>query len=116
MSVTERIDHARDRAIERLESAQDATLGAAKSVVKTVKPYVPHLQLAQVSSRLPEPATVVGRAYDFAGRVLSTNRGFAEELARTLAPLAPFERTNGAQKQQKSSAKAATKRTQDELD
>ncbi len=112
MSATKRIDAVQDRAIGRLESAQDATLEAARNLVHALKPYVPHVEVARVSSRIPEPGTLVGRAYEFAGRVLNTNRGFAEELARTLAPLAPVDLTNGSARPKnstKTTAKSAPK-------
>jgi hypothetical protein len=62
-----------------------------------VTPKVPSARMP-LAERLPKPEDVVASAYDFAEKLLSSQRQFAEELLRTTAPLMRGE-GKGAQKE-----------------
>ena len=56
--------------------------------VKAVTPKVPSIQVPLIA-KLPTPENVVTGAYDFAEKLLASQRQFAEELVKATAPLMP---------------------------
>ena len=82
-----------------IRSSQETVVEAVKTCVDTVKAVTPKVPSARVplADRLPTPEDVVTTAYDFAEKLLSSQRHFAEELVKVTAPLMPG---NGAQPEQ----------------
>jgi hypothetical protein len=69
--------------------SQETVVEAVKTWVDTVKavtPMVPSIQVS-LADRLPKPEDVVTSVYDFAEKLLSGQRQFAEELVKATAPL-----------------------------
>ena len=61
---------------------------------------MPSVQV-RFAEKLPKPEDVVTSAYDFAEKLLSSQRQFAEELVKATAPLMPG---NGTQEERDAAA------------
>jgi hypothetical protein len=86
-----------------IRTSQETVVEAVKTLVdsvKTVTPKVPSVQIP-LAEKLPTPEAVVTGAYDFAEKLLSSQRHFAEELVKATAPLMPG---NGTQEKQDAAA------------
>jgi hypothetical protein len=74
-----------------IHTGQEAAVEAVRTWVETLKavtPTVPSVRLP-LAGRLPTPQDVVTGAYDFAEKLLASQRQFAEELVKATAPLMP---------------------------
>jgi hypothetical protein len=72
-----------------IRTSQETVVEAVKTcvdTVKTVTPKVPSIQVP-LADRLPKPEDVVTSVYDFAEKLLTSQRQFAEELVKATAPL-----------------------------
>jgi hypothetical protein len=72
-----------------IRTGQETAVEAVRTWVDTVKsvtPTVPSVRLP-LAGRLPAPQDVVTGAYDFAEKLLASQRQFAEELVKATAPL-----------------------------
>jgi len=72
-----------------IRTGQETVVEAVRiwvDTVKSVTPKVPSIQVP-LAGRLPTPEGVVTSAYDFAEKLLSSQRQFAEELVKATAPL-----------------------------
>ena len=88
-----------DQFLSIVSKSQEMALDAIKSMVDTVAtiaPKIPSVDLPFVD-QLPKPQDIVANAYDFAEKLLSSQRQFAEELVKATAPLRAGSET---QKQQ----------------
>jgi hypothetical protein len=74
-----------------IRAGQETVVEAVKTVVGTVTSVTPRVPSIQVplAGKLPTPEDVVTGAYDFAEKLLSSQRQFAEELVKATAPLMP---------------------------
>ena len=74
-----------------IRTSQETVVEAVKTYVDTVKAVTPKVPAARMplAGRLPKPEDVVTSAYDFAEKLLSNQRHFAEELVKATAPLMP---------------------------
>jgi hypothetical protein len=72
-----------------IRTSQETVVEAVKTCVDTVKTVTPRVPAVRVplAARLPKPQDVVTSAYDFAEKLLSNQRQFAEELVKATAPL-----------------------------
>ncbi len=72
-----------------IRTSQETVVEAVKTCVDTVKSVTPRVPAVHVplADRLPKPQDVVTSAYDFAEKLLSNQRQFAEELVKAAAPL-----------------------------
>jgi hypothetical protein len=84
--VTE-IESVQTQVLDLLNKAQDRTIESVRTVAETVEGYVPELPALPFTDRLPEPSAVVDGAFDFAERLLSSQRKFAQELFAAAAPV-----------------------------
>jgi len=84
-----------------IRASQETVVEAVKTVVDTVKSVTPKVPSIQVplAGKLPTPEDVVTGAYDFAEKLLSSQRQFAEELVKATAPL--MSAGNGATEEPK---------------
>ena len=78
-----------DQFLSIVRKSQEMALDAIKSMVDTVQTITPKIPSVDVpfADRLPKPQDVVASGYDFAEKLLSSQRQFAEELVRATAPL-----------------------------
>jgi len=88
-----------------IRTSQETIVEAVKTAVDTVKTVTPKVPVARVplADRLPTPEDVVTSAYDFAEKLLSSQRHFAEELVKATAPLMAGS-GNGTRQEQGASA------------
>jgi hypothetical protein len=85
------IQEPQEELLNAIRNGQQAVVEMVKTWVETVKsatPKVPSLQLP-LADRLPKPEEVVSGAYDFAEKLLASQREFAGELFTATAPLLP---------------------------
>ena len=78
-----------DEFLNVIRTSQETVIDAVKALVDTVKsvtPKVPSLHVP-LAEKLPAPQDVVTGAYDFAEKLLSSQRQFAEGLVKATAPL-----------------------------
>jgi hypothetical protein len=72
-----------------IRTSQETVVEAVKTWVDTVKAVTPKVPSVPFAEKLPRPQDVVASAYDFAEKLLSGQRQFAEELVQATAPLRP---------------------------
>src|SRR3984957_20128914 len=74
-----------------VRTSPETALEAVKTWVETVKAVTPKVPSAQLplAEKLPKPQDIVTNAYDFAEKLLSSQRQFAQELVQATAPLRP---------------------------
>jgi len=77
--------------LDTIRASQETVVEAVKTWVETVKAVTPKVSSAQVPlvEKLPKPQDIVSNAYDFAEKLLSSQRQFAEDLVKVTAPLRP---------------------------
>ena len=80
-----------DQILSMVRKGQEIALDAIKTMVDTVHtitPKVPAMDLP-FADRLPKPQDVVAGGYDFAEKLLTNQRKFADEVVKAAAPLMP---------------------------
>ena len=80
-----------DELLNVIRTSQETVVEAVKTWVETVKAVTPKVPAAQVplADKLPKPHDIVANAYDFAEKLLSGQRQFAEDLVQATAALRP---------------------------
>jgi hypothetical protein len=77
--------------LNTISKSQAAVVDAIEtwaSAVQSIKPDLPDVNLP-FADKLPTPHDVVAGAYDFAEKLLASQRKFAEDLLKATAPLLP---------------------------
>jgi hypothetical protein len=80
-----------DQFLSIVSKSQEIALDAIKSIVDTaatITQKIPAVDLP-FAGRLPKPHDVVASGYDFAEKLLSSQRTFADEVVKATAPLLP---------------------------
>jgi hypothetical protein len=85
--VSEITDSVQSQVLELINKAQEATIDGVRTLAETVEGFVPELPALPLSGRLPEPSSVVDDAFDFAAKLLESQRRFAQELFAAAAPV-----------------------------
>ena len=87
-TVTEELQ---DQFLSTVRKSQEIALDAIKSMVDSVQTITPKIPSVDVpfADRLPKPQDVVASGYDFAEKLLSSQRKFADEVVKAAAPLLP---------------------------
>ena len=80
-----------DQFLSIVRKSQEIALDAIKSMVDTVQTITPKIPTVDVpfADRLPKPQDVVASGYDFAQKLLTSQRKFADEVVKAAAPLLP---------------------------
>jgi hypothetical protein len=80
-----------DQFLSIVRKSQEMALDAIKSMVDTVQTITPKIPSVDVpfAEKLPKPQDVVASGYDFAEKLLSSQRKFADEAVKAAAPLLP---------------------------
>lgn len=80
-----------DQFLSIVSKSQEMALDAIKSMVDTVQTITPRIPAVDVpfADRLPKPQDVVASGYDFAQKLLTSQRKFADEVVKATAPLMP---------------------------
>ena len=77
--------------LKTVQRSQEAVIEAIKTwadAVRAVTPAMPEVTLP-FSDKLPKPEELVGNAYDFAEKLLASQRKFAEDVLQAATPLLP---------------------------
>jgi hypothetical protein len=86
--------------LKTVQRSQEAVIEAIKTwadAVRTITPPMPEVTLP-FSDKLPKPEELVQNAYDFAEKLLASQRKFAEDLLHAATPLLPGKGDTGAKK------------------
>ena len=80
-----------DQFLSIVRKSQEMALDVIKSMVDSVQTITPKIPSVDVpfADRLPKPQDVVASGYDFAEKLLSNQRKFADEVVKAAAPLLP---------------------------
>jgi hypothetical protein len=80
-----------DQFLSIVSKSQEMALDAIKSMVDTVQTITPKIPTVDVpfADRLPNPQDIVASGYDFAEKLLSSQRKFAGDVVKATAPLLP---------------------------
>ena len=80
-----------DQFLSMVRKGQEIALDVIKSMVDTIQTITPNIPSFDVpfADRLPKPQDVVAGGYDFAEKLLSSQRKFADEVVKAAAPLLP---------------------------
>ena len=87
-TVTEELQ---DQFLSTVRKSQEIALDAIKTMVDSVQAITPKIPAVDLpfADRLPKPHDVVAGGYDFAEKLLSNQRKFADEVVKATAPLLP---------------------------
>jgi hypothetical protein len=90
-STTTSQEELQDQFLSIVTKSQEMALDAIKSMVDTVQTITPKIPSVDVpfAEKLPKPQDVVASGYDFAEKLLSSQRKFADEVVKAAAPLLP---------------------------
>jgi len=74
-----------------VRKGQEIALDVIKSMVDSVQTITTNIPSFDVpfADKLPKPQDVVASGYDFAEKLLSSQRKFADEVVKAAAPLLP---------------------------
>ena len=87
MPVSEITESVQTQVLDLLNKAQEATIDGVRTLAETVEGFVPELPELPFAGRIPEPSTLVDDAFDFAAKLLDSQRRFAQELFAAAAPV-----------------------------
>ena len=80
-----------DQFLSTVRRSQEVALEAIKTMVDTIQnitPKVPAVDLP-FADKLPKPQDVVANGYDFAEKLLTNQRKFADDVVKATAALLP---------------------------
>jgi len=80
-----------DQFLAIVRKSQEMALDAIKTMVDSVQTITPKIPSVDVpfAGRLPSPQDVVASGYDFAEKLLTSQRKFANDVVKAAAPLLP---------------------------
>jgi hypothetical protein len=80
-----------DEVLNTVRKSQEAVIDAIRTWSETIQSITPKLPSVPVpgADKLPKPEEVVASAYDFAEKLLASQRKFAEEVVKATASLTP---------------------------
>jgi hypothetical protein len=97
-----------DEFFKVIRAGQETVIEGIRTCVETIQsvsPKVPQVHLP-LADKLPKPADVVASAYDFAEKLLASQRQFAEEMLSVTAPVADSTQSaDGGQQKSPTTAK-----------
>jgi hypothetical protein len=80
-----------DDILKTVQTSQEAVLDAIRAWADTIQSITPKLPAVNppFADMLPKPEEVVANAYDFAEKLLASQRKFAEDVLKATSPLIP---------------------------
>jgi hypothetical protein len=80
-----------DQFLSVVTKGQEIALEAIKTMVDTIQSVTPKIPSVDIpfADQLPKPQEVVASGYEFAEKLLSSQRKFADEIVKTTAQLLP---------------------------
>ena len=90
-STTSTPKELQDQFLSMVLKGQEIALDAIKTMVESVQTITPKIPAVDLpfAERLPKPHDVVAGGYDFAEKLLTSQRKFADEFVKATAPLMP---------------------------
>ena len=90
-STTSTQQELQDQFLATVRKSQEIALDAIKSMVDSIATITPKIPTVDVpfADQLPKPQDVVASGYDFAQKLLTSQRKFADEVVKAAAPLLP---------------------------
>ncbi len=85
-TVTQELTSEVLKTISKSQAAVVEAIETWAAAVQSIKPDLPRVNIP-FADKLPTPHDVVANAYDFAERLLASQRKFAEDLLKATAPL-----------------------------
>jgi hypothetical protein len=93
MTETRTVGQVQEEILNTVRKSQAAVIDALQnwaSTVQAITPELPALNLnVPFADKLPKPQELVASAYDFAEKLLASQRKFAEDVVQATAPLLP---------------------------
>ena len=85
------------RALETIEKGNATVVTAVRSGVSLVEDQIPDLTWLPVVENLPQPKAFIDNGFDFATKVIKTQKAFANDLLKAASPVikAFYGSTNG---------------------
>lgn len=85
------VQEPQEELLNAIASGQQAVVEVVKTWVDTVNSVAPKVPAPPLPlfNQLPKPEDVVASAYDFAEKLLASQRQFAGDLLKAMAPLQP---------------------------
>ena len=80
-----------DEILNAVRKSQEAVIDAIRSWSETIQSITPKIPAVPVpgADKLPKPEEVVASAYDFAEKLLASQRKFAEDVVKATGSLLP---------------------------
>lgn len=78
---------AQERTLSALHQSQAAVVEAVENWAKAVESAAPDLPAIPVLKSLPSPEEVIQTSFDFYGKLLASQREFAQDLVTAAAPV-----------------------------
>lgn len=86
MATTEYANTVQEQILDSVAKSQDAVLEAVRNWSKSTEGIAPKLPVVELPGETPEPAEVLKNAFDFAEKLLASQRKFSEELVSAITP------------------------------
>ena len=86
-----------DELLKTVRKSQETVVEAIKTWVDTIQSMTPKMPAVDMpfADKLPKPEEVVANAYDFAEKLLASQRKFAEDVLKATAALQPGDKSKG---------------------
>lgn len=75
-----------DQLLESVTKSQEVVLEAVRNWSKSTESVAPKLPVVELPDNTPAPAEVIANAFDFAEKLLASQRKFSEELVSAVTP------------------------------
>jgi hypothetical protein len=85
-TITESTTAAQEQLLEGVVQSQKAVLETVRNWTKSIEGYAPATPAVELPVDVPQPAEAVANAFDFAEKLLASQRKFSEELLSTITP------------------------------
>ncbi len=91
MTTTTPTQEMQDQFLAIVRKSQEMALDAIKKMVDTAQAITPKIPSVDMpfADRMPKPQDVVASGYDFAEKLLTSQRKFANDVVKAAAPLLP---------------------------
>lgn len=87
METTTLAAKAQDQLSAAIKQAQDVAIAAVSQVSETLGSVLPDVPRTPLSERLPDPVRVLTMSFEFAEQMLATQKAYALELLKAIAPV-----------------------------
>lgn len=87
MDILGLVKDAQERALNTLEQANATVVTAVRSGFGYVENTIPDLSWLPGVDMLPQPKEIVDNGFDFAGKLLKTQRTFASDILKAASPV-----------------------------